>query len=213
MWHTEIGDRILTGAEAVLFAETLTEMVEICITEENDYDFGIQVFDDLTYNQKLFILLEIANGLFKPTVKVQKLTAVNEGAIAAVFENMKALVQMELDDNLKPLWRKLIWDCLAQIGKKKFIGLRSKDYEKWEDVIEILTNRILWDLDYLDNSLADLPPEHAEEVRRAIAIDDDYYSYIPNDPSDKQTRRQISELRKLCARVVKQNTPEKDLQT
>jgi len=49
VWWTPSGERILEGAEAVLFAETLLDLIdEVNLGDENDYDLGVDVFDSLS---------------------------------------------------------------------------------------------------------------------------------------------------------------------
>ena len=57
MWRTSCGDRILSGAEARLFAETLLRLLdEAEVDQFADYPLGVRCFDDLTYGQKIYIL-------------------------------------------------------------------------------------------------------------------------------------------------------------
>ena len=53
MWHTNGGDRTLESAEARLFAEALWDFVSELEVDEGDYDAGLEVFDRLTYGQKV----------------------------------------------------------------------------------------------------------------------------------------------------------------
>jgi len=73
MWHTNCGDRTLDGAEARLFAETLWDFVSELEVDEGDYDVGLNVFDRLTYGQKVSLLSIIGNGLLKPDVPMHTL--------------------------------------------------------------------------------------------------------------------------------------------
>ena len=63
MWHTECGDRTLEGAEARLFAEALWDFISELEVNEGDYDVGLEVFDRLTYGQKISLLSIIGVGL------------------------------------------------------------------------------------------------------------------------------------------------------
>ncbi|MEE9586307.1 MAG: hypothetical protein V3W09_05325 [Nitrososphaerales archaeon] len=56
MWHTNYGDRTLEGVEARLFAETHWDFVSELEVDEGDYDVGLEVFDHLTYGQKVSLL-------------------------------------------------------------------------------------------------------------------------------------------------------------
>ncbi|KKL51861.1 hypothetical protein LCGC14_2291230 [marine sediment metagenome] len=50
MWRTSCGQRTLEGAEA------LWDFVCELEVDEGDYDVGLEVFDRLTYGQKVFLL-------------------------------------------------------------------------------------------------------------------------------------------------------------
>ena len=78
------GDRTLEGAEARLFAEALWNLALELQLDEGDFSTGIYVFDRLTYGQKVSVLSIVSNGLLRPDIPICKLTAVVEGAIAAV---------------------------------------------------------------------------------------------------------------------------------
>lgn len=54
MWRTECGERIREGAEAFVFAETLSSLLDDAIMGQfDDYELGIVCFDNLTYGQKI----------------------------------------------------------------------------------------------------------------------------------------------------------------
>jgi len=69
MWRTECGDRILEGAEAIVFAETLLSLLDDAIMGQfDDYELGVACFDNLTYGQKSSVLATIGNGLFRKDI-------------------------------------------------------------------------------------------------------------------------------------------------
>lgn len=113
MWRTQYGDRALGGAEAKVFAEALLNLlVEITEFDFDDYELGIKCFDTLTFGQKIYVLATIANGLFRKDVKPVELTAVLEGAIAAVFEYLRHKIIIEIDESeLGTDWRELLVCC------------------------------------------------------------------------------------------------------
>ena len=90
MWWTDGGERVLEGAEGALFAEVLLDLIDgINLSEDDDYYLGVHVFDRLTYGQKVSVLSTIGNGLLRKDVPIVELSAVLEGAIAAVFAHLK----------------------------------------------------------------------------------------------------------------------------
>ena len=77
MWDTSCGKRILDGIEANLFAETLWDLIdETNLNADNDYILGVDVFDKLTYGQKISVLSIVGNGLLRNDVPCVPLTAV-----------------------------------------------------------------------------------------------------------------------------------------
>jgi len=110
MWRTQYGDRILEGAEAEVFAEALSSLLDSAVAEELDYyEFGIECFDNLTFGQRISTLAIIGNGLLRKDVPPVCLTAVLEGAIAAVFEHLKNEIALEIDTpESRSDWRALV---------------------------------------------------------------------------------------------------------
>ena len=90
MWHTNYGDRTLEGAEA------LRGLVSSLEVDESDYDMGLEVFDRLTYEQKVSLFSIIGAGLLKLDVPIRKLAAIVESAIAMVFDHLKMVVIVEI---------------------------------------------------------------------------------------------------------------------
>lgn len=110
MWRTECGERILEGAEAIVFAEALATLLDYAIVDQfDDYESGVACFDNLTYGQKISVLAIIGNGLFRKDVAPVDLTAVVEGAIAAVFQQLKDSIIFEIDTpEFGASWRELV---------------------------------------------------------------------------------------------------------
>lgn len=203
MWHTVMGDRILEGKEASLFAESALDLTWTLELFENEYDLNIRVFDSLTYNQKIWILLIIVKGLLQPKFPLVELTAINEGAIAAVFEHLKAQVCCEIDMEESSDWRGLIRETLGYANFRGMPRLRSRKTDEWEFAIDRLSGRVLWDSDYLAAYTMDTAPEKASFVKAALGIADEYFMDVPKDPDDAQTRKNYVALRKICLTTMR----------
>ena len=64
MWPTPAGERILQGAEAVLFKEGLGTLVDFIHDDTEDlWPSGVEPFDHLQRNQKLAVLAQIGSAL------------------------------------------------------------------------------------------------------------------------------------------------------
>jgi len=203
MWHTNCGDQTLEGAEARLFAEALWDFVSELEVDEGDYDVGLEVFDRLTYGQKVFLLSIIGAGLLKPDVPIRKLTANVEGAIAAVFDHLKMAVIIEIDEpEIKSNWRKMILAARHQVGAENLPKEDCEDEQEWLIEIEELSYLILWDADYEDEDLyIDKPPEEAQRLKDFMRMRDDYFLEIPEDLKPKEMEARLAELKTLCRSI------------
>jgi hypothetical protein len=203
MWHTNCGDRTLEEAEARLFAQTLWDFLCELEVEDGDFDAGLRVFDCLTYGQKLSVLSIIANGLLKPDVPICKLTAAVESAIAAVFEYLKILVLLEIDEPEIPSdWRKMILAARKESGAEDLSEEDCEDHQEWLIQVEELSYLILWDYDFEDEDLyVDMLPEESSRLKEFMRIKKDYFLEIPDDLKPKEIDTTLSELKALCQSV------------
>ena len=194
-WRTEIGERTLKGAEATLFRESLgnvVDMVEAELAGDSDlWEFGIPVFDQLGAHAKLALLAEVGWALLRDTDACPKLTAINEAAVAILFANIEHSLHFEVDaqkDGFEDsqFWRPLVLAAYYQMGDTNDLPAPDcTDTEDWELLVDVLSQRILWDDDFNDaDRFLDAPPDEAESLRDRFGIDDDYYRAIPPDPSE-----------------------------
>ena len=207
MWRTECGERILEGAEAVVFAETLSSLLDEAILETlDDYELGVECFDNLTFGQRISVLSIIGNGLLRKDVPSIDLTAVVEGAIAAVFQHLKYQVIYEIDEpELRSNWRELVVAARKQTGRE-IDGIPEPtctDIKEWDFEVEQLSDCILWDADYESGHIfMDRPPDMTEWLKDMVDITDDYFMAIADDLSDEEAQSQIKELKKLCDSIT-----------
>jgi len=203
MWHTDGGDRVLEGAEARLFAEVLWDFVTYLEVGEGDYDVGIGVFDRLTYGQKISLLSIIATGLLKPDELPHKLTAVVEGAVAAVFNQLKTVVILEIEEpDIKSQWRKMILAARRETGANKLPKASCSDEREWFTEIEALSDLILWDADYeTENLYIDKRPEEAQALKDFMGVSDDYFREVPEDLTANEIKTKLDEVKTLCRSI------------
>ncbi len=102
MWATPDGDRIISGHEAALIREAVAVMIDelellVDQTAFPPLEFGIPVWDSLTWQQKLATLDQVVRHLLQPTPSTLPLTAIYESAIGAIFEKIKCCIEVELD--------------------------------------------------------------------------------------------------------------------
>jgi len=210
MWHTQRGDRVLRGAEKRVFAESLLDLVESEPLEEADGLTGISVFDSLSYPQKIAVLGQVADALFREDVPMPELTAVLEGAVGAVIQNLHGLVDEEIQISPKgdTPFRSLVSRACQELGIKGAPRPSSNDMAKWESCVSCLHDAILWDYDYCEEDLfADLPPDHGRVVKEEMGVADGYFSAVAPDPPSKQVERLLADLKSLCREVAKRGQP------
>ena len=202
MYHTPKGDRILHGSERSLFTESLALIVDLLAL--GDAEFGVIPFNNLQWNQKLVVLYNSARALLHPTEPTPKLTAIIESAVAVVYENVKDQVDHEIDDpdvsSETPFWRRLVLDAAReQVASGELPNDLNCDKEMWTILVECLAGSVLWDNDYEWQECLDLPPEESRRVRTRLGMNDDYYTDVPPDPPDDQTKLYLDALMGLTA--------------
>ena len=204
MWRTSHADRTLHGDEARLFAEALLSLLDEAQSEQlYDYDLGLPCFDDLAYGQKIAVLSTVTNGLLRDDVPAILLTAVLEGAIAAVFEHLRNCLTFEIEEDMGTLWRKMIVAAREEMEGVGVPEVTCRDHSEWDCEIQELADCILWDADYYCGDLfLDQPPERAELMHREFRIPEGYFTAIAEDLTDEQAEDRVAEMRRLCVGVV-----------
>jgi len=211
-WHTQRGDRTLTGAEAVLVREALAyvvDMVEDDMVEAADpWEFGIAAFDSLEPPARLAMLAEVGWPLLRDTESFPELTALNEATVAVLFIAIEQSLEFEIDcqsdndPNDRSSWRRLLLDAIAEGSDLSDLPtVDCCDMDEWQFIIETLSDWILWDHDFNSAEyFLDTPPEQADVMREQFGIDDDYYRAIPLDPKECDLPAIRATLKQLCGK-------------
>ncbi|PAY20857.1 hypothetical protein CKO51_03690 [Rhodopirellula sp. SM50] len=224
-WHTPFGDRYLVGEEAELVRDSLATMVQELAscreTEEEPWEYGVTLFDELTWQQQLAVLDLLATNLLQETDQTLELSGINEAAVAAVYQNI--IQQIELEIELHPVspeefrcrWRQAALDAflenedddvllreerLQEADQKSVFDLEvdSLEVDRWSWLVEVLADRVLWDRDFeMVNVMIDAPPERAAAMRAALGIHSGYYTAIAPDPTDRQVDSLFESLEQL----------------
>ncbi|HEY7154895.1 MAG TPA: hypothetical protein VH575_13110 [Gemmataceae bacterium] len=196
MWRTPEGDRLLTEAEWALFRVGLNLLQDVIqqdvSNKTNDTDTGATVFDRLTPEQKLTLLAETAQALRNPAIPTPQHTAVNEGAIRAVFSMLQGELERELDSarstdksstHIRPLLRAA---CEGREDREEPLPeVHDTDPDAWEWLLQEVQEGIFWDDDFaMAEAFLDLPPEQVAEKLRAFGLEPDYYLAVPDEPDE-----------------------------
>jgi hypothetical protein len=216
MWRTSEGERVLRGAEWDLFRKGLAGIwgnIEDFQEDEGDsFHFGIKAFDILQTNQKLALLALVGKALRDEAVPMPKLTAHAEATVAAVFEfirqsNELEMFEIEMFDEEgasdATSWRQYVLAACREVLEQWDEPLPEPscdDPSKWDELIQILLERILWDYDFMEDSLLDLDSTSSKEKLAQMRIARDYYLEPAPDPTDKDMKHIRDTLREITCR-------------
>ncbi|MGE3317196.1 MAG: hypothetical protein AB7O26_18925 [Planctomycetaceae bacterium] len=206
-WKTEIGERILLGAESILIRNAMLTMVDLV---EDDFangsvqwEFGVDLFDLLSPAARLAMLAQVGWALLRQTEVCPPLTAINEAAVAAIYAHLNQEIQFEIDSEGElpdpTFWRRQVLTVFHELGDTEELPTSNcVDVTEWDLLLEILSQRVLWDGDFNDADLyVDLPPEHAKIVMSHMTIDESYYTAVAPDPRDSDMPKVRSRLKEL----------------
>lgn len=222
-WRTQLGERHVVGAEATLLRSAIAFMHDVVEAENRDradaWDYGVPVFDNLEPASKLSLLADIGEALLYET-PLPPLTAIREGAVAAIFGAIRQLLELEIDaQNVQEtsedgddhyFYRTLVLEITnsdeaaatdneEDIDEEDALPTReSSDMSDWVWLVDAISERILWDEDYLySDELLDAAPEQARRERRRLGIARDYYLDVPPDPEEKDLELIRKRLEKI----------------
>jgi hypothetical protein len=203
MWWTPDGERTLKDAEARLFREALGTLVDMVRDDDEGlWQFAAPPFDALQPNQKLALLAQVGTALLREDQPMPRLTAVLEATVGAVYESIRVMVEIEIDqpaqERQSPTWRELVLAACRERGIEELLDPESNDLDEWEVLIDCLADAVFWDEDWREaDEHLDADPEASRAVKKLLGIDQDYYIAIPPDPTDEEMNRVWATLREL----------------
>lgn len=210
MWPTQLGDRVLRGAEGKLFQHGLSSLVFYQEQDaENDYPVGVPVFDRLSLPEKLATLEQVAQALLVEDVPNPELTAVTEGTVAAIFAQLVDDIQSEIDEGGSRA-RKLARSAAraSEYDDESIPQRDCTDIDEWEELIELLMDNIFWDRDWQEEFIEpDDPPDLADHVRDRMNITVEYYTAAAPDPPPQRLPQIRESLRSLSRMKLAKSTP------
>jgi hypothetical protein len=235
MWSTPEGDRVVQGYEASLIRETVGMMIDELdiLADQTSFpplEFGIPVWDGLTWQQKLATLDLVLRHLLQPSLPPLPLISIYEAAVGAIYEKVKCEIEVELDfartetesefhdeDNS---WRAMV---LAAFNQPRYAddGSMSSDFvddldlefypadaneirkDRWFNVVESLADRLLWDRDYeMEDVFADIEPDQAAAMKSYMGVSEGYYQHIAPDLRDDQVASVFERIKAITHRRV-----------
>ena len=135
-----------------------------------------------------------------------------DAAVAAILETIRDGLRAEVQgDDTRNIWRRRVLNAHRQIQNDPDVPEPMK-WEDWEDAVESLNNRLLWDTDYaLADHVLDADPETIRPLRQALAIEDDYFTAIAPDPTPEEVEQARQTLRRVLGPdQVAEIAPEED---
>jgi len=224
MWQTPDGDRTLHSSEAQLVRNSIGMMIDELVACSRGWahgppEYSVAAFDELTWTQQVAMLSEVARYLLTDTVDTLPLTAVTEATVAAVFENVRLQIEIEIDhfDNGSAgasghqTWRELVLETY-QGGSADAVDFKFQDdkydvehltadgcdISQWELLVECLADSILSCRDFeMADTLIDEAPDRAEAMKSVLGIHPDYFTSVAPDPPDTEIDRVIDAVRAI----------------
>lgn len=204
MWKTSGGERQLEGAERRLFVAGASFLHDLLRPDEpgsEDLTVGVGAFDDLDLELRRWCVLDVldalTNGNPPPT-----LSAWREATVMGVFEQIKTCVGSEDGTESDDFWTTLIMSAWKELlDRNESSGTRvepelrrEKDFDL---IIECLADEILWDRDFEQQDIQDLPPAKAGKIKETLNIDGEYFTQAPTFPNAAEQGRLLKRLKEL----------------
>ena len=216
-WWTIDGEITLKGREAEEIRELLGyiyEQIDDPHAEDIEYPTSVRLFFNLEPRQQLAVLLDVGSALLEEDYPAPKMTAVREAAVAAIYDTLYTLTEIEIDGErmgMKPgPIRKSILEIVPTIVDDEYLeefplpDASCQDMSEWDSLIEVMRSHVLGDQDWdMEEDFVDLAPEKAELLKKMCTIPDDYYTDVAPDPTESELakiRKGLTELTGSCPR-------------
>lgn len=197
-WHAQSGEIVLEGDEARLFREAILYMgdiIEGAVDDDESFFDGAKLFDRMSRSQQIASLELVARYLFRKTPVCLPLTAWCEATLASILQVIRMFVETEIDERADDSQRQVI---LSLVGLEEPME-DEDDVKEWQWVLDAYEDRFLWDADFENDHVADLPPEQAQDVRLMMGVPQDYNTAIP---PDLEYDRDVQHGRKLLMMAI-----------
>ena len=233
MWHTSLGERTLTGAEAYLVAQAChylidTLSVEACHPGAGcDTDVGVELFDGRTICQRIALVDQVSRHLLSDGESALPLSAELEATVMAIFETIKGLLDVEIDEarvfgETSCEFRSVVLAAyeFACPESDEFSADSDEeidddlpdpwceDSEHWDWVVESLADRVLMDRDFeMASMIVDEEPEMADAYKQVLGIDQDYFASAPPEVNEDDALEVVQSLQKFLGNATLRHKP------
>ena len=201
MWDTTKGVRILQGSESGLVRDTIGDLVDVIRAAKADGEsasVGVTLFDELSWEQQLAMLLKVAKQLLDPRRSPLPKSALMDATAAAIYAQMRIGVEIEInlqqsatetDDNDTARRQEIVNALIERYPDRDWLDAECIVADEWDLAVDVLRNWVLADEDWnLQNLSIDLEPEKANLLKASLGIDRDYFIDVPPDGDERPPR-------------------------
>ena len=156
------------------------------------------------------MLAVVGRALLDERASCPELTALTEGTVAAIFEQIRQAVELEItggDAIRRPdFWRQLICAAYQEVdgaGDPSLPEASSDDLGEWHCLVDCLADRVLWDCDFeMEEHFLDADPDESRLLMERCRIPEGYFLHIASDPTDEQLKQIRCTLREITGRTT-----------
>ena len=177
--------------------------------------YEVDAFDLLAWQQRLAVLADVGDALLRDDVPMMGLWAWNEGAVAAIFENVRQSIEFEMSSELfevsrdgePKVWRELLLDAASLKAAREPVlrpgqpvPSKYEQVDYWNYAVGLVEGEILWDADYEDAAnFLDASPDHRRTMDVILGVGEDYFTAVPPDPTEAELPAIWRRLKTLTA--------------
>jgi hypothetical protein len=203
MWSNSVGTPfILPPKHAAVFREAAADFSDYADVLEDAGEDGT-VFERLTRGQKQLAILVVARALLDPATEPPRITAVLAGTVAAIYEYLQTMIDLEIDQREGTTIRQMVLDALNEMDywdDQEPLSPECEDIDEWSEAVEALGDSVLEDHDFeMEAQVLDAPPEEAAAFKALMRIHPDYFVTTIDDPSPQILEKTRQELRSLLS--------------
>lgn len=170
MWRMMDSERALEGDERVLITAAVTHMRDLIESGVEDLGTGVDIFERMTSNEKLFALAYVFASLMDDTEPPDEV-AWTEATVYAIFCFIGNEIQHELALSKTDLRVSTYRRMLARA-----VGLTKVKKKEWANLIESAADIVLLDRDFQNEDwFLDMEPDLAKMHKKNLGIPRDYF--------------------------------------
>jgi hypothetical protein len=163
MWSNSIGTPfVLPSKRAAVFRDAAADFSDSADVLE-DAGADETIFERLTLGQKQLAILLVARALLDPASEAPRITAVLAGTVAAIYEYLQTMIDLEIDEGKETTLRRMVLDA---VEPPVALSPECGDIDAWSEAVEALGDSVLEDHDFdMEALFLDAPPEEASALK------------------------------------------------